>query len=93
MSAAAAMSHAEPLTRIHQLLARQASVQPDAICLYEEGGGILTYAQLWQRAQAAAGWLAAAGVEPGHRVMMVGENCAAMIAIIVLKAVNKSTDT
>ena len=64
------MSHAEPLTRIHQLLARQASVQPDAICLYEEGGGILTYAQLWQRAQAAAGWLAAAGVEPGHRVMM-----------------------
>ena len=76
------MSHAQPLTRIHQLLARQASVQPDAICLYEEGGGILTYAQLWQRAQAAAGWLAAAGVEPGHRVMMVGENCAAMIAAL-----------
>lgn len=34
------MSHAEPLTRIHQLLARQAGSQPDAICLYEEGGGI-----------------------------------------------------
>ena len=56
------MSHSEPLTRIHQLLARQAGSQPDAICLYEEGGGILTYAQLWQRAEDAARWLAAAGV-------------------------------
>ncbi|CUJ87789.1 Long-chain-fatty-acid--CoA ligase [Achromobacter xylosoxidans] len=76
------MSHAEPLTRIHQLLARQAGSQPDAICLYEEGGGILTYAQLWQRARDAADWLAAAGVRPGHRVLMVGENCAAMIATL-----------
>ncbi|MFY3007143.1 AMP-binding protein, partial [Achromobacter xylosoxidans] len=76
------MSHAEPLTRIHQLLARQAGSQPDAICLYEEGGGILTYAQLWQRARDAADWLAAAGVRPGHRVLMVGENCAAMIAAL-----------
>ena len=76
------MSHSEPLTRIHQLLARQAGSQPDAICLYEEGGGILTYAQLWQRAEDAARWLAAAGVNPGHRVLMVGENCAAMIAAL-----------
>lgn len=76
------MSHAEPLTRIHQLLARQAGSQPDAICLYEEGGGIVTYAQLWQRARDAADWLAAAGVRPGHRVLMVGENCAAMIATL-----------
>ncbi|MFY3556633.1 AMP-binding protein, partial [Achromobacter xylosoxidans] len=76
------MSHPQPLTRIHQLLARQAGSQPDAICLYEEGGGILTYAQLWQRARDAADWLAAAGVRPGHRVLMVGENCAAMIAAL-----------
>lgn len=76
------MSHSEPLARIHQLLARQAGSQPDAICLYEEGGGILTYAQLWQRAEDAARWLAAAGVKPGHRVLMVGENCAAMIAAL-----------
>ncbi|MCV6803267.1 long-chain fatty acid--CoA ligase, partial [Achromobacter ruhlandii] len=76
------MSHAAPLTRIHQLLARQAGSQPDAICLYEEGGGILTYAQLWQHAEDAARWLTAAGVKPGHRVLMVGENCAAMIAAL-----------
>ena len=76
------MSHAEPITRIHQLLAQQAHQQPDAICLYEEGGGTLTYAQLWQRVQAVAGWLRDQGVQPGHRVLMVGENCAAMVAAL-----------
>ncbi|MEN5165162.1 class I adenylate-forming enzyme family protein [Achromobacter kerstersii] len=76
------MSHAEPITRIHHVLALQARQQPDAICLYEEGGGTLTYAQLWQRVQAVAGWLRDQGVQPGHRVLMVGENCAAMVAAL-----------
>lgn len=76
------MSHAEPLTRIHELLARQARQQPDAVVLYEEGGGTLTYAQLWQRVQAVAEWLRDQGVQPGQRVLMVGENCTAMIAAL-----------
>ena len=76
------MSHAEPITRIHELLAQQARQQPDAVVLYEEGGGALTYAQLWQRVQAVAEWLRDQGVQPGHRVLMVGENCAAMIAAL-----------
>ncbi|WMD18454.1 class I adenylate-forming enzyme family protein [Achromobacter seleniivolatilans] len=76
------MSHAAPITRIHEVLALQAQRQPNAICLYEEGGGILTYAQLWQRVQAVAGWLGDQGIQPGHRVMMAGENCAAMIAAL-----------
>ncbi|CAB3723755.1 class I adenylate-forming enzyme family protein [Achromobacter kerstersii] len=76
------MSHAEPITRIHHVLAQQARQQPDSICLYEEGGGTLTYAQLWQRVQAVAGWLRDQGVQPGHRVLMVGENCAAMVAAL-----------
>lgn len=76
------MSHAEPFTRIHEVVALQAQLRPDAICLYEEGGGTLTYAQLWQRVQAVAGWLRDQGVQPGHRVLMVGENCTAMIAAL-----------
>ena len=76
------MSQAEPITRIHEVLALQARQQPDAVVLYEEGGGTLTYAQLWQRVQAVAGWLREQGVQPGHRVLMVGENCAAMIAAL-----------
>ncbi|CAB3700643.1 Long-chain-fatty-acid--CoA ligase [Achromobacter mucicolens] len=76
------MSHAESITRIHDVLALQARRQPDAICLYEEGGGTLTYGQLWQRVQDTADWLRGQGVQPGHRVMMVGENCTAMIATL-----------
>ncbi|MNQ53562.1 Long-chain-fatty-acid--CoA ligase [compost metagenome] len=76
------MSHAESHTRIHDVLASQARRQPGAICLYEEGGGTLSYAQLWQRVQDVAGWLRDQGVHPGHRVMMVGENCSAMIAAL-----------
>lgn len=76
------MSQAESITRIHEVLAQQAHKQPDAICLHEEGGGTLTYWQLWRRAQDTANWLQAQGVRSGHRVMMVGENCAAMIAAL-----------
>jgi len=76
------MSHAESITRIHDVLALQARRLPDAICLYEEGGGTLTYGQLWQRVQDTADWLRGQGVQPGHRVMMVGENCTAMIATL-----------
>ena len=65
--------------RIHDVLAHRAGMQPDAICLYEEGGGTVTYAQLWRQARHAAQWLAGQGVLPGHRVLMAGENCRAMI--------------
>lgn len=67
------MSQAEPITRIHEVLALQARQRPDAVCLHEEGGGTLTYVQLWQRVQAVAGWLREQGVQPGHRVLMVGK--------------------
>ena len=76
------MSQAEPITRIHDVLALQARRQPDAVCLYEEGGATLSYAQLWRRVQDVAGWLEDQGVRPGHRVLMVGENSAAMIAAL-----------
>lgn len=76
------MPQTSPHTRIHQLLAQQASRQPDAVLLYEEGGGILSYAQCWRRVQDVAAWLAREGVRPGHRVMVVGENCSAMIAAL-----------
>ncbi|MBR8651889.1 acyl--CoA ligase [Achromobacter sp. Marseille-Q0513] len=73
------MPHSDSPDRIHDILARQAQRQPDAVCLYEEGGGVVRYGQLWQRAQEAAAWLAGQGVTRGDRVMLVGENCAAMV--------------
>lgn len=76
------MSPATPLTRIHHLLAQQAGQRPDATFLHEEGGGKLSYAQFWRRVQAAAAWLDQQGVQPGHRVLIAGENCTAMIAAL-----------
>ena len=61
--------------RIHEPLARQAALRPDAPCFYEEGGGITTYGQRWRRVQAAARWLAAQCVLPGHLLRIVSENC------------------
>lgn len=76
------MHQAASPTRIHHLLAQQAGQRPDAVFLHEEGGGTLSYAQFWQRVQGVARWLETQGVRPGHRVMMVGENCSAMIAAL-----------
>ena len=61
------MPHSDSPDRIHDILARQAQRQPDAVCLYEEGGGVVRYGQLWQRAQEAAAWLAGQGVARGDR--------------------------
>lgn len=68
-----------PPTRIHELLAAQAARQPDAVLLHEEDGSRCTYGELWRQVGAAAEWLQAQGVQPGHRVLVVGENCRAML--------------
>lgn len=78
------------LTRIHDVLSQQAAIQPTAICLYEEGGTTVSYRQLWETVQKAATWLHAQGVQPGHRVMVVGENCTAMIAALFACSVQGS---
>ncbi|NYE22909.1 class I adenylate-forming enzyme family protein [Pigmentiphaga litoralis] len=76
------MSSALTFHCIHDVLSHQAHERPEAIALYEEGGGALTYGGLWQRAQAAATWLQAQGVGAGDRVMVVGENCSDMVVAL-----------
>lgn len=65
--------------RIHHLLQKQARQQPDAVLLYEEGGGTVSYGEMWRRAGAARDWLESQGVRPGDRVVVVGENCSEMV--------------
>ncbi|GGX07963.1 AMP-binding protein [Pigmentiphaga litoralis] len=67
---------------IHDVLSHQARERPQAVALFEEGGGVLTYGGLWQRTQAAAAWLRAQGVREGDRVMVVGENCSDMVVAL-----------
>jgi acyl-CoA synthetase (AMP-forming)/AMP-acid ligase II len=66
--------------RLHDLPARQAASDPDAVALWWQGAAA-SYRQLWARARHLAGRLAAAG-EPGERVGVLAWNCPAFIDLV-----------
>lgn len=68
--------------RIHELLEARALRTPETIFLFEPAGAV-SYAQLQAMAEAATQDLLAAGVRPTDRVLLVAENCAAHIALIM----------
>jgi len=70
------------MQRIHHLLEERAARTPDAVFLHEPGG-TTTYAQLQSMADAATQELLDAGVRSTDRVLLVAENCAAHIALIM----------
>ena len=67
--------------RIHEIVSRNAARNPAAEAL-REGECAWTYADLAAATDAAASHLGAAGVRPGDRVMLIGENCAALVALM-----------
>ena len=70
-------------SRIHHLLERQAAHAPGAIALTTALTGDITYAEWLRAANEAAATLRDAGVEPGHRVMLVAENSVALAAALM----------
>lgn len=70
------------MQRIHHLLEARAARTPDTVFLFEPGG-TTTYAALQAMVDAAAQDLRNAGVRPTDRVVLVAENCAAHIALIM----------
>src|SRR5215213_1118314 len=68
--------------RIHELLEARAARTPGAVFLFEPAGTV-TYAGLQAMAEAATQDLLAAGVRPSDRVLLVAENCAAHIALLM----------
>lgn len=79
-------THETPLRYIHEIPERQATRNPNAICLYPQGEGPdgmpITYKALWESVEATAKWLSSLGVSLGHRVMVVSENCPEMIILL-----------
>jgi acyl-CoA synthetase (AMP-forming)/AMP-acid ligase II len=67
--------------RIDAIPRRVAAQTPHAPALHE-AGRTLTYAGLVARIDEYAALLAARGVRPGDRVLLVSENCAAQVALI-----------
>ncbi|WP_076997352.1 class I adenylate-forming enzyme family protein [Variovorax sp. KK3] len=70
------------ISRIHQLLDEWVSSQPQALAV-RDAHVTLGYAGLDAAAQAAARQLAELQVRPGDRVLVVGENCAAIAALVL----------
>ena len=69
-------------TRIHELLEARALQSPATAFLFEPSSTV-SYGALQAMAEAAAQDLLAAGVRPTDRVLLVAENCAAHIALIM----------
>jgi acyl-CoA synthetase (AMP-forming)/AMP-acid ligase II len=68
-------------TRISDVPRYWASQAPDAPALYENGNPI-SYGMLWKAIEQAAAGLRERGVQPGDRVMLISENCAAQIILV-----------
>ncbi len=70
---------------------------PGAVVLLDPGGSVVTAGALLERSTEAAGWYAAAGVEPGDRVLLSAEPSmdlvVAYVALLRLGAVVVPTNT
>jgi long-chain acyl-CoA synthetase len=66
--------------RIAQVVGPWAERTPDQFALVESGGA-WTYGQLAAAIAATRGWLSDQGIRAGDRVMIVNENCRALIAV------------
>jgi long-chain acyl-CoA synthetase len=67
---------------ISELVKLWSQLSPDGAALVEVSG-TWTYRQLNDVKKEAQSWLVGLGVRPGDRVMIVGENCRAFVAILL----------
>ena len=70
------------MDRVDHLLAGQVATRPDALALTDCGGARMTWAELDAASDAARDLLEQHGVQAGDRVMILAENCAAVIAML-----------
>jgi acyl-CoA synthetase (AMP-forming)/AMP-acid ligase II len=71
-----------PPERICDVISSWVERTPEQVALVESSG-IWTYRQLASAISGAKHWLLALGVRPGDRVMIVCENCRAVVAILL----------
>ena len=71
------------LTRIHEPLFRQATAQPDAPALRDHDDRRVTFAELAGIVDGLAADLSARGLRPGDRLLILAENCAALVALVM----------
>ena len=70
------------MTRIHHPLDAQCGAHPDAPALRDHDGRRITFAELGSIVEDLAADLAARGLKAGDRLLILAENCAALIGMI-----------
>ncbi|MBP0482132.1 class I adenylate-forming enzyme family protein [Sagittula salina] len=70
------------MTRIHDLVDHNAANTPDAPAIKDCDGRVYSWARYRELTHEAADLLTAQGVQPGDRVLVVGENCLALPVLI-----------
>ncbi|HUC19733.1 MAG TPA: AMP-binding protein [Acetobacteraceae bacterium] len=71
-----------PPSRLGEALRRQAASSPDHPALVDQGRS-WSYRALFSAVDEARNWLAAKGVHAGDRVVVVNENCAAAVMLLL----------
>lgn len=69
--------------RVSAALFRQAGIRPEAPAVSDRGGNALTYSELAERVRSMEQTLIDAGLREGDRVMLVNENCVALVVLIL----------
>jgi long-chain acyl-CoA synthetase len=68
--------------RVDQIVSHWAAVSPSRTALIERSG-LWSYADLDASIKVSRIWLVESGVRPGDRVMIVGDNCRALVALFL----------
>ncbi|KGJ16669.1 class I adenylate-forming enzyme family protein [Paracoccus sanguinis] len=71
------------MTPIHSVLDTQAAARPEATALVDHDGRRISFADLDAAVAEMAGALAARGLGPGDRLLILSENAAAMIGLVL----------
>ena len=71
------------MTRIHDPLDTQRSTRPDASALRDHDGRTFTYGELAAAVDVLAAELKARDLRPGDRLLILAENCAALVGLIM----------
>ncbi|HLR81510.1 MAG TPA: class I adenylate-forming enzyme family protein [Paenalcaligenes sp.] len=68
-------------TAIHHIPQYHAAAHPNRLCVIDTANRSISYGMLWEKITQASQYLKQQGVQPGDRILVVGENCVDMMTL------------
>src|SRR5690625_7093388 len=78
-------------TAIHHIPQYHAAAHPNRLCVIDTANRSISYGMLWEKITQASQYLKQQGVQPGDRILVVGENCVDMMTLYFACRDRKST--